>query len=144
MTSPTRVLSKELIFGPPKSRDIAKQAQVSFFLVINDLKGKRKVSYEEDKAYADQIGTGLIETSAKDCVNVEEAFLVVVSEIKTRAQLNENYHAYIRDQMKEGDWDQKFAEMLASKEKRSKDKNAPKEAEAEKDKEKEVKVRVSQ
>lgn len=51
-----------------------------------DLESARQVSYEEGKAYADQLGIKFIETSAKNAVNVENAFFTMANEIKARIQ----------------------------------------------------------
>ena len=51
-----------------------------------DLEQNRQVSYEEGKAYADQLGIKFIETSAKNSVNVENAFFTMANEIKARIQ----------------------------------------------------------
>ncbi|CAB0006698.1 unnamed protein product [Nesidiocoris tenuis] len=50
----------------------------------NDLKSKRSVEFEVAKSLADSLGIPILETSAKDNVNVEEAFLRMAAEIKTR------------------------------------------------------------
>lgn len=53
-----------------------------------DAEGKRAVSYETAKDFADQLGLTLIETSAKDATNVEKCFMKMASEIqKTYALL---------------------------------------------------------
>ncbi|KAK9149433.1 hypothetical protein Scep_008190 [Stephania cephalantha] len=49
-----------------------------------DLVGNRAVSYETAKAFADEIGIPLLETSAKDSTNVEQAFMTMAAEIKNR------------------------------------------------------------
>jgi len=51
-----------------------------------DLEGNRQVSYEEGKAYADSLGIKFIETSAKNSVNVDNAFFAMANEIKARVQ----------------------------------------------------------
>jgi len=51
-----------------------------------DLEQNRQVSYEEGKAYADQLGIKFLETSAKNSVNVESAFFAMANEIKARVQ----------------------------------------------------------
>jgi Ras-related protein Rab-1A len=51
-----------------------------------DLEQNRQVSYEEGKAYADQLGIKFLETSAKNSVNVENAFFAMANEIKARVQ----------------------------------------------------------
>jgi hypothetical protein len=47
-----------------------------------DAEGKRAVSYETAKDFADQLGLTLIETSAKDATNVEKCFMKMASEIQ--------------------------------------------------------------
>ncbi|XP_008806672.1 ras-related protein RIC1-like isoform X3 [Phoenix dactylifera] len=49
-----------------------------------DLDADRVVSYETGKAFADEIGIPLLETSAKDATNVEKAFMTMTAEIKNR------------------------------------------------------------
>ncbi|KAI8564481.1 hypothetical protein RHMOL_Rhmol03G0185200 [Rhododendron molle] len=49
-----------------------------------DLTAKRAVSYEEAKAFADEIGIPFMETSAKDSTNVEQAFMAMAADIKNR------------------------------------------------------------
>jgi len=51
-----------------------------------DLEANRQVTYEEGKAYADQLGIKFIETSAKNSVNVDNAFFTMANEIKSRVQ----------------------------------------------------------
>jgi GTPase SAR1 family protein len=53
------------------------------FLVGNkcDMEDKRKVSYEQGKEFADTYGMKFIETSAKNSINVEEAFVTMTKEI---------------------------------------------------------------
>lgn len=51
--------------------------------------GQREVSKEEAKAFADQNGLFLVETSAKNGMNVEEAFRSVTQEIFNRIQSGE-------------------------------------------------------
>lgn len=48
------------------------------------MEGKRAVSYEEAKEFADSHGITFIETSAKNSSNVEQAFLTMASQIKDR------------------------------------------------------------
>ena len=50
----------------------------------SDLTAKRAVSTEEGKAFADSLGIEFLETSAKTASNVEEAFLNITNQIKTR------------------------------------------------------------
>ncbi|KAG5558260.1 hypothetical protein RHGRI_008258 [Rhododendron griersonianum] len=49
-----------------------------------DLTAKRAVSYEEAKAFADEIGIPFMETSAKDSTNVEQAFMAMAADIKNK------------------------------------------------------------
>jgi len=51
-----------------------------------DLEQNRQVSFEEGKAYAEQLGIKFIETSAKNSVNVDNAFFTMANEIKARVQ----------------------------------------------------------
>ncbi|KAJ7554214.1 hypothetical protein O6H91_06G131500 [Diphasiastrum complanatum] len=50
----------------------------------NDLTAKKVVDYETAKAFADEIGIPFLETSAKDAINVEQAFMTMTAEIKNR------------------------------------------------------------
>jgi Ras-related protein Rab-1A len=45
---------------------------------------KRAVSFAEGKAFADSLGIPFLETSAKNAVNVEQAFLTMAAQIKDR------------------------------------------------------------
>ncbi|KMZ73255.1 GTP-binding protein YPTM1 [Zostera marina] len=47
-----------------------------------DMLENRAVKTEEAKAFADSLGIPFIETSAKDAINVEQAFLTMSAEIK--------------------------------------------------------------
>ncbi|PON96106.1 Small GTP-binding domain containing protein [Trema orientale] len=49
-----------------------------------DLTDKKVVAYETAKAFADEVGIPFLETSAKNATNVEQAFLTMVAEIKSR------------------------------------------------------------
>uniref|UniRef100_A0A915HYT0 Ras-related protein Rab-1A n=1 Tax=Romanomermis culicivorax TaxID=13658 RepID=A0A915HYT0_ROMCU len=49
-----------------------------------DMSAKRAVLYETAKDYADQLGIPFLETSAKNSTNVEQAFLTMAGEIKSR------------------------------------------------------------
>ena len=49
-----------------------------------DLAGKREVSYVTAKQYADSVNMPLIETSAKCDVNVELAFVIMASQLKSK------------------------------------------------------------
>lgn len=53
-----------------------------------DLGNKREVSYEEGKDFADSMGMSYLETSAKSGDNVEQVFIKLASEIKTRMVAN--------------------------------------------------------
>jgi Ras-related protein Rab-1A len=50
----------------------------------SDLTEKKKVDYQTAKAFADEIGVPFLETSAKNATNVEQAFMTMAAEIKTR------------------------------------------------------------
>jgi len=64
----------------------ASSENVNKLLVGNksDLASKKVVSYDEAKELADSLGIKFLETSAKNSHNVEQAFNVMASEIKTR------------------------------------------------------------
>ena len=47
------------------------------------------MSTQEGKEYADTLGVKFMETSAKESVNVEEAFIAMTKEIKKRAKVIE-------------------------------------------------------
>lgn len=49
-----------------------------------DLEGKRVVTTEQGKEFADGLGIEFLETSAKTSTNVEQAFLTMASQIKAR------------------------------------------------------------
>ena len=48
------------------------------------MSGKRVVSTEQGKEFADSLGIEFLETSAKTSTNVEQAFLTMASQIKAR------------------------------------------------------------
>ena len=47
----------------------------------SDLKDQRQVSYEEGKQFAESLGMQLLETSAKEKINIDEAFNVLTKAI---------------------------------------------------------------
>lgn len=49
-----------------------------------DIDGKKAVTTEEGKELADSLGIPFMETSAKTSINVEQSFLRMASEIKSR------------------------------------------------------------
>lgn len=53
----------------------------------NDCAAERAVQYYTAKAFADQRGLQLIETSARDGINVDEAFMAIAREIMRRSPL---------------------------------------------------------
>ncbi|KAM0844391.1 hypothetical protein ACQ4PT_041281 [Festuca glaucescens] len=58
-----------------------------------DLTDKKVVSYETAKAFADEIGIPFMETSAKNALNVEQAFMAMSASIKDRCvPIQFNYH----------------------------------------------------
>ena len=46
-----------------------------------DLKDQRQVSYEEGKQFADSLGMQFLETSAKEKINIDEAFMTLTKAI---------------------------------------------------------------
>ncbi|CAK9206981.1 unnamed protein product [Sphagnum troendelagicum] len=50
----------------------------------SDLATKKVVDYQTAKAFADEIGIPFLETSAKNAINVEQAFMTMAAEIKNR------------------------------------------------------------
>ncbi|KAK4056074.1 ras GTPase [Microbotryomycetes sp. JL221] len=50
----------------------------------SDLTNKKVVEYTSAKEFADQIGVSMLETSAKNATNVEQAFLTMAKQIKDR------------------------------------------------------------
>ncbi|KAK8513083.1 hypothetical protein V6N12_037575 [Hibiscus sabdariffa] len=49
-----------------------------------DLTAKKEVPYETAKAFADELGIPFLETSAKNATNVEQAFMAMAGDIKSR------------------------------------------------------------
>ena len=47
----------------------------------SDLKDQRQVSYQEGKEFADSLGMQFLETSAKEKMNIDEAFLTLTKAI---------------------------------------------------------------
>ena len=52
-----------------------------------DLENDRQVSTQEGQEYADSLGFKFLETSAKESVNVDQAFITMTKEIKKRAKV---------------------------------------------------------
>eukprot|EP00914_Ancora_sagittata_P022386 GHVO01044562.1.p1 GENE.GHVO01044562.1~~GHVO01044562.1.p1 ORF type:complete len:201 (+),score=32.73 GHVO01044562.1:54-656(+) len=73
-------------------KEIDKYAQenVNKLLVGNksDLQLKKVISHDEAKELADSLGVKFVETSAKDALNVEQAFRIMAEEIKTRLNVS--------------------------------------------------------
>jgi len=61
-------------------------ANISRILVGNksDLEENRQVSTDEGKELAEHYNIKFLETSAKDCKNVEEAFITMARELQSR------------------------------------------------------------
>lgn len=51
----------------------------------SDLTSKKVVEYSTAKEFADSIGVSMLETSAKNATNVEQAFLTMAKEVKDRS-----------------------------------------------------------
>jgi GTPase SAR1 family protein len=64
---------------------------ISRILVGNksDLEDLRQVSTDEGKELAEHYNVRFLETSAKDCKNVEEAFTMMTREIKSRVAITQ-------------------------------------------------------
>ena len=64
---------------------------ISRILVGNksDMEEARQVSTEEGKELAEHYNVRFLETSAKDCKNVEEAFTMMTREIKSRVAITQ-------------------------------------------------------
>jgi len=62
------------------------QENISRILVGNkkDLEDRREVPYQEGKELADNFNVRFLETSAKESMNVEEAFTLMTREIKAK------------------------------------------------------------
>lgn len=62
------------------------QENISRILVGNkkDLEDKREIPYQEAKELADNFNVRFLETSAKESMNVEEAFTIMTREIKAK------------------------------------------------------------
>ena len=56
-----------------------------------DLTDKREVSTQEGQAYAENLGFTFLETSAKESVNVDDAFFTMTNEIRERANLLDGF-----------------------------------------------------
>ena len=63
---------------------------ISRILVGNksDMVDARQVSTDEGKELAEHYNVRFLETSAKDCKNVEEAFIMMTREIKSRVAIS--------------------------------------------------------
>ena len=64
---------------------------ISRILVGNksDMDDARQVSTDEGKELAEHYNVRFLETSAKDCKNVEEAFFMMTREIKSRVAITQ-------------------------------------------------------
>lgn len=64
---------------------------ISRILVGNkrDLEDQRQVPYQEAKELADHFNVKFLETSAKESLNVEEAFTTMTKEIKSKVSTND-------------------------------------------------------
>jgi len=54
----------------------------------SDLQDKRAVAQAEAKAFAEELGVQFLETSAKNSINVEDAFMTMAREIKNRMTMD--------------------------------------------------------
>ena len=64
---------------------------ISRILVGNksDMENARQVTSDEGKELAEHYNVKFLETSAKDCKNVDEAFTTMTKEIKSRVQITQ-------------------------------------------------------
>jgi Ras-related protein Rab-1A len=64
---------------------------ISRILVGNksDMEDARQVSFDEGKELAEHYNVRFLETSAKDCKNVEEAFTMMTREVKSRVAITQ-------------------------------------------------------
>jgi GTPase SAR1 family protein len=64
---------------------------ISRILVGNkcDMEDSRQVSSDEGRELAEHYNVRFLETSAKDCKNVEEAFIMMTREIKSRVAITQ-------------------------------------------------------
>ena len=68
---------------------------ISRILVGNkcDLEENRQVTSDEGKELAEHYNVRFLETSAKECKNVEEAFTLMTREIKSKVAINQTRKA---------------------------------------------------
>ena len=64
---------------------------ISRILVGNksDMENNRQVTTDEGRELAEHYNVKFLETSAKDCKNVDEAFTMMTKEIKSRVQITQ-------------------------------------------------------
>ncbi|KAF5347423.1 hypothetical protein D9758_011262 [Tetrapyrgos nigripes] len=83
-----------------KSSMLTNTEDVPIVIVGNkcDLEGERQVGMDEGQELARQFGCKFLETSAKEDINVEQAFLEVAREIKRRNSLAQQGSMALADQ----------------------------------------------
>ena len=75
------------------------QSNVSKILLGNkcDMEDKRVVATERGKELAESLGVPFLETSAKDNTNIEEAFIKIAQDVKTRLFDSQDSNSGVND-----------------------------------------------
>jgi Ras-related protein Rab-1A len=71
----------EEYLSKPKSNEVNRNPDIILVGAKCDDKSNRAVTFKEAKKYADEIGIPFIETSAKENINIEEAFSILANKI---------------------------------------------------------------
>ena len=88
-------------------KEIERNASKNVYKILvgnkKDLEDKRKVSFEQGKNFAEVNGMKFFETSAKESINVEEAFLTMTKEIiNSNKKINEKNNSSFIIKSKKG------------------------------------------